>query len=541
MSCTFDVLRFDPQRYRYASRRNVVYGSRGMVAASQPLAAQAGLAVLKEGGNAVDAAIATAASLTVVEPTSNGLGSDAFALVWKDGRLHGINGSGFAPLAWSLDAWRERGWKMTPVDGWGAATVPGAVAVWCELSRRIGRLPLAKILAPAIEYARGGYAVSANVAFNWARAFERFRGLRSPEFAAWLPTFCPLGRAPRAGEVVRLEDHARTLEDIAESGGEDFYRGALAARIAAFARVTDGFYTLEDLAAFEPEWVDPVSVSYRGYDVWEIPPNGQGICALMALSILKNFDFRERDDAETFHRQIEAIKLGFADAHRYVADQRFSPVPVKELLADAYGADRSRLIGDCAEERSAGDPMPGGTVYFAAADGEGCMVSFIQSNYMGFGSGVVIPGTGIGLNNRGHCFSLDPDHPNVIAGRKRPYNTIIPAFLTREGRPVGPFGVMGGFMQPQGHVQVVMNVVDFGMNPQEALDAPRWQWTGGMKVAVEPGFPASEALALEAMGHEVVPEVSSNGFGRGQIIWRTEDGSLVGATEPRTDGCVAAW
>ena len=540
----FNVLHFDPQHYRYPSRRNVVYGSRGMVATSQPLAAQAGLAVLKRGGNAVDAAIATAAALTVVEPVSNGLGSDAFALVWKDGALHGLNASGFAPEAWSLEAFRGRGWDRVPMNGWGAATVPGAVAAWCELSGKMGRLPLAEVLAPAIEYARDGWAVSANVAYNWAAAFRKYGGLDAPEFGAWRPTFCPKGRAPEAGEIVRFPDHAGTLSLIAETEGADFYRGGLAEKIVAFAQRTGGFCTMDDLAAFAPEWVEPVSVNYRGYDVWEIPPNGQGICALMALSVLKNFEFGERDCAATYHRQIEAIKMGFADAHRYVADPRFSAVPVRELLSDARGAERSRQIGERAVDHRAGDPMHGGTVYLAAADGEGCMVSFIQSNYMGFGSGVVIPGTGIALNNRGHCFSMDPEHPNVIAGRKRPYNTIIPAFLTKDGRPVGPFGVMGGFMQPQGHVQVVMNVVDFGMNPQEALDAPRWQWsggTGGKKVTVEPGFPAAEARKLAALGHEVVPELSSNSFGRGEIVWRTEEGALVGATEPRTDGCVAAW
>lgn len=536
-----DVTAFDPHHYRYPSHRNVIYGSRGMVAASQPLAAQAGLAVLKKGGNAVDAAIATAASLTVVEPTGNGLGSDAFALIWKDGKLHGINGSGFAPRAWSAESYRSRNWEKVPTFGWAAATVPGAVATWCELSAKMGRLPLKDVLAPAIEYAREGYAVSPTVAYNWRLARDRYAAMTAPEFRGWMETFAPGGRAPLAGDLFRSEGHAQTLEAIAETKGNAFYRGDLAEKIVAFARETGGFYTKQDLADFAPEWVEPIETSYRGYDVWEIPPNGQGICALMALNILKGFDLRERDSAETYHRQIEAIKLAFADVHKYVADQRFSSVPVREMLDEAYAKNRRALIADRAVDFKPGDPMRGGTVYFAAADGEGTMVSFIQSNYMGFGSGVVCPGTGIAFNNRGACFTMDERHPNVIAGHKRPYNTIIPAFLTRNGRPVGPFGVMGGFMQPQGHLQVVSNVVDFGMNPQEALDAPRWQWIGGMKVSTEPGFPPAEALKLAAMGHEIVPDVTSNDFGRGEIIWRTDQGTLAGATEPRTDGCIAAW
>lgn len=536
-----NVVKFDPHHYRYPSHRNVVYGSRGMVAASHPLAAQAGLEILKKGGNAIDAAIATAAALTVVEPTGNGLGSDAFALIWKDGKLHGINGSGFAPKAWSVEAFKARGWNQIPVAGWGSATVPGAVATWCELSKKMGCLPLTEVLAPAIAYATMGHAVSVTIAYNWEAAYRKYSVMKTPEFTGWLPAFCPAGRAPHAGELVRLEDHAQTLKQIAETCGESFYRGEVAEKITAFAKATDGFFTMEDLGAFAPEWVDPVSVNYRGYDVWEIPPNGQGITALLALNILKNFKFKGRDCADTYHKQIEAIKMSFADAHRYVADQRFSYVPVKELLSNEYSAKRSSLITGHAIDHKPGDPMHGGTVYFSTADSDGTMVSFIQSNYMGFGSGVVVPGTGIGLNNRGHCFSMDPSHPNVIMGHKRPYNTIIPCFLTKDGKPVGPYGVMGGFMQPQGHVQIAMNVIDFGMNPQEALDAPRWQWSGGIKVTVEPGFPAAEALKLVAMGHQIVPEVTSNSFGRGEIIWRTEDGTLAGATEPRTDGCVATW
>ena len=536
-----ESIRFDPHIYRYPSRRNLVFGSRGMIAASHPLAAQAGLEILKKGGNAVDAAIATAATLTFVEPTGCGLGSDAFALVWKDSKLYGINGSGPSPEALSLAAFKPRGWDTPPVAGWGSVTVPGAVATWCELSRKMGRLPLAETLAPAIDYARNGHAVSVTIARNWETGLGKYRSMEGPEFSGLRETFAPRGKAPGAGQVFRSEGHAATLEQIAESGGEAFYKGTIAERIVNFSRETGGFFAFEDLAGFAPEWVDPIRVAYRGYDVWEMPPNGQEICALMALSILKGFDLRERDSGETFHRQIEAIKLAFADTHRYVADPRFAPIPAEALLTDGYAESRRGLVQGRAVDFEAGDPLRGGTVYFATADSDGMMVSFIQSNYTGFGSGVVCPGTGISFNSRAACFTLEEGHPNCLEGGKRPYNTIIPAFLTKNGKALGPFGVMGKFMQPQGHLQVVSNLVDFGMNPQEALDAPRWQWVGGVDVKVEPGFPDAPALRLAAMGHRLTREIVLDDFGRGQIIFRTEDGTLVGATEARTDGCVAAW
>ena len=541
----YDVIKFDPHRYRYPSRRSVVYGSRGMVATSQPLASQAGLAVLKMGGNAVDAAIATAAVLTVVEPVSNGLGSDVFALIWKNGKLHGINGSGSAPRSLSPEFFHSKGLESVPLYGWPAVTVPGAVATWCELSRKMGKLPLKDVLAPAIEYARKGYAVSVTSALEWEIAFKRYSAMEGPEFQGWASVFAPLGKAPAPGEIFASGALTDTLAQIADSNGEAFYRGEIAKKIVDFAQRTCGFLTAEDLANFAPEWTLPIGIDYRGYKVWEMPPNGQGICALIALNILKGFDLCERDSAETFHKHIEAIKLGFADTHRYVADQRFSYVPVRELLSDRYSYARRKLIADNATDFEPGDPMSGGTVYLAAADksedGEITMVSFIQSNYTGFGSGVVCPKTGVAFNNRSVCFSLAPGHPNIFAGGKRPYNTIIPAFLSKGENPIGPFGVMGRFMQPQGHLQVVSNVVDFGMNPQEALDAPRWQWVKGLQVNVEPGFSTTSAQALARMGHEIVPQLSSNDFGRGEIIWLTEHGTFAGAAEPRTDGCVAAW
>ena len=538
------TLTYDPHYYPYPSRRNVTYGSRGMVCTSHPLAANAGLDIMKTGGNAVDAAVATAAALTVVEPTANGIGSDAFALVWKDGRLSGLNASGPIPAAVTMKLAESLGWAdsgQMPKFGWAPATVPGAPAAWAELTTKMGRLSLARNLAPAVELARLGHAVSVATARYWELGIKRYQDEKGEEFRAWFEAFAPEGRAPRPGELWRSEAHASTLERIGDSGGRDFYEGEIAGKILEAARRTGGYFTEDDLGAFSPEWVEPIGVNYRGCRVWEIPPNGQGIAALIALSILDGFDFQCRDHPETVHRQLEAMKAAFADAHRHVADTRFCHVPSIGLLEPSYADSRRGLIGDRAADWRAGEPRPGGTVYLCTADGEGTMVSYIQSNYMGFGSGVVIPGTGIALNNRGHCFSLDAGHPNALEPGKRPYNTIIPGFLTKDGAPVGPFGVMGGFMQPQGHVQVVMNTLDFAMNPQQALDAPRWQWTGGVEVLVENSFNPDLAHSLRRRGHGVKYEMEPASFGRGQIIWRTPEGTLAGATESRTDGCAAAW
>ena len=534
-------MQIDAHTYRYPSRRNVVFGSRGMVATSHPLAAQAGLEVLKKGGNAVDAALATAACLTVVEPTCNGIGGDAFALVWREGRLEGINGSGQAPRALDAAPFRACGLKSLPRYGWPAVTVPGVPGTWAALSERYGRLPLTEVFAPALAYAEEGHAVAPTVAHLWGQATALFREqLREDLFRHWFDTFSPDGRSPRPGEIFRNPDQARTLATLAETRGRDFYEGDLARRLVDFATETGGSLTLKDLAAFEPQWVEPLGVDYRGYRVWEIPPNGQGLVALMALKILEGFDFSHRDDPRTFHLQLEAMKLAFADGARHIADDRFAHVPVEELLSEAHIAGRRALIAE--EARPPQPPVDqGGTVYLAAADGEGTMVSYIQSNFWGFGSGLVVPETGVALHNRGLGFSLDPDHPNVAAPGKRPYHTIIPGFLTCKGEAVGPFGVMGAFMQPQGHVQVVMNCVDFGLNPQEALDAPRWQWTSDKSVEVESAFPHSAAMDLRRRGHDVTVALESAPFGRGQIIWRDETGSLAGGTEPRTDGTIAAW
>ncbi|WP_156292017.1 gamma-glutamyltransferase family protein [Oceanobacillus salinisoli] len=527
----------------YPTAHHSKYAKNGMVATSQPLAAQAGLEILKKGGNAIDAAIATAACLTVVEPTSNGIGSDAFALVWTKGKLHGLNSSGRSPKSISIDTLKEDGYDEIPTYGWIPVTVPGAPGAWVELSNRFGKLSFSEVLEPAIKYAEEGYPISPTLAKYWKSAYRTYKQkLTDSVFENWFKTFAPNGRAPEIGEIWASPDHAKTLKEIAETNGESFYRGELAEKIALFSRQTGGYLTADDLATFKPDWVDPIHVNYRGYDVWEIPPNGQGIVALEALNILKGFDFPAKESVDTYHKQIEAMKLAFTDAQKHVTEEKYMRHSVEEILSDAYAEKRRSLIGNEAILPVAGEPEMSGTVYLATADNEGNMVSFIQSNYMGFGSGVVVPGTGIALQNRGHNFSMDPDHVNALAGAKRTYHTIIPGFLTKGNEAVGPFGVMGGFMQPQGHVQVIMNTVDFGLHPQAALDAPRWQWMKEKTVEVENRFSHHIAQELQAKGHDIHIQLEPNSFGRGQIIWRNpKTGVLVGGSESRTDGTVAAW
>jgi len=509
----------------------------GMVATSQPLAAAAGAVILQQGGNAVDAAVATAASLTVVEPTSNGLGSDAFAMVWDGKKLHGLNSSGRSPAALSRDHLLELGHGKIPDEGWLPVTVPGAVAAWSALWRRFGRLSFRDVLAPAIAYARQGFPVSPVTAAAWQAAARRF-GART-DFAG---TFLPHGEAPETGAMFTAPDHAHTLTLIAESEGEEFYRGELSARIAEYARKSGGFLSEQDLAAHQPEWVTPLHIRYRGKDIWELPPNGQGIIALQALSILERFDLDgvAHLGPEYLHWVAEALKLAFADAGRYVCDPEWSHWP-EGLLAGEHITTRTKLIGRSANlDPVAGLPEEGGTVYLCTADSEGRLVSYIQSNYMGFGSGVVVPGTGIALQNRGCGFTLEPGHPNEYAPCKRPFHTIIPAFLGENGYPFMPFGVMGGDMQPQGHVQVVTGMVDYGLNPQAVLDAPRLRVTGGARIAVEANMPPESVSALRERGHDVQVAGSRTGFGGGQIIYRhPQSGVLIGGSDPRKDGQVA--
>ncbi len=500
-----------------------------VVCTSQPLAAQAGLRMLADGGSAVDAAIATAITLTVVEPVSNGIGSDAFAIVWDGRELHGLNASGRSPAAWVPQYF---GGKGVPPFGWNSVTVPGAVSAWVELHAKFGSLPFERLFEPAISHARNGFLLSPTIAQQWAAQVPLFES--QPGFAE---TFLPGGRAPRAGELVRLPDHAGTLEMIAATRGESFYRGALAAKLEAHSIANGGAMRASDLAAHHADWVGTICGDYRGYTVHEIPPNGQGIVALIALGILDHFDMASLpvDSADSVHLQIEAVKLAFADAQAYVSDSDSMPISPASLLDPEYLRERAALIDpDHAKPVTAGTPR-GGTVYLTAADSSGVMVSMIQSNYMGFGSGVVVPGTGIALQNRGADFVAQQGHPNQVGPNKRPYHTIIPGFLTKDGAPVMSFGVMGGPMQPQGHVQVVARIVDHGQNPQAACDGPRFRWAQGREVACEKGFPAATLEELQRRGHQLITTDDYNQFGSCQAIWRLDDGYLA-VSDPRRDG-----
>jgi gamma-glutamyltranspeptidase/glutathione hydrolase len=496
--------------------------------------------MLQQGGNAVDAALAAAIASAVVEPTSNSVGSDAFAIVWDDKskKLYGLNGSGRAPAALTLDLVRSKGYTAMPEKGWLSVTVPGAPALWRDLHARFGKLPFQTLFEPAIGYAENGYRVSPIVAYYWNAYLPAYTSNQGSQFQGWMPMFAPGGRTPKSGELWSSKELAATLRSIAQSNTDDFYTGNLASQTARFAAQTGGFITQADLAAHTSTWVDPISTNYRGYDVWEMPPNDQGLTALIGLNILEGFQLslQPRDSTQSFHLQIEALKLAFADAFRYIADPSFVSVPVTGLLDKAYVARRRALIGNRALQPAPGNPDSGGTVYLCAADSDSMMVSFIQSTYQGFGSGIVVPGTGIALHDRGYAFSLDPGHPNRLAPGKRPYHTIMPGFLTRNGDAVGPFGVMGGFMQPQGHIQVMANTIDYRMNPQASLDAPRWQWTSGKSIEIESDADPAIVRGLRAMGHQVSVLSPSGTFGRGQIIWRLPDGRYAAGSDKRADG-----
>ena len=528
----------------YLSTRSPVF-ARNICSTSHPLAAQAGLRMLAQGGNAVDAAIAAAAAMTLVEPVSNGLGSDAFCILWDGQQLHGLNASGTAPASWTPDYFQRKygaDARTPPKRGFDSVTVPGAVSAWVALSERFGKLTFGDLLAPAIEIAERGYLVPVIVQQKWEAATEELRA--QPGFAQG---FLPWGRAPRVGELFQFKAAARALRAIAATRGQAFYGGEIAQAVERYAAAHGGSLTARDFEQYKPEWVTPIQRDYRGHTLHEIPPNGQGIAALIALGILEKFDIAglPLDGVESQHLQIEAMKLAFADVYRYVSDPRSMEITPSQMLDDAYLASRARLIDrQRAQDFQAGNPVKGGTIYLTAADESGMMVSFIQSNYMGFGSGVVEPDFGISLQNRGHGFSLLPG-PNQVAPGKRPFHTIIPAFLTKDGQPVMSFGVMGGNMQPQGHMQTLVRMLDYGQNPQTACDAPRWRFNAGLELNVEAAMHPATIAGLSARGHQLdVINDNYQDFGAGQFIWRAGDPKVEGyvaASDARRDGLAAGF
>ncbi|MFK8017011.1 MAG: gamma-glutamyltransferase [Gammaproteobacteria bacterium] len=537
----------------FATRSEVI-AQRGMAATSQPLATQAALDILKAGGNAIDAAIAANAVLGLVEPTGNGIGGDLFAIVWeaKSKKLHGLNASGRSPRSLDLAYFKEQGMDKIPSHGPLPVSVPGAVDGWFELHERFGEMPMSAILEPAIDYAENGFGVTEVIAYYWNRSvpiLEAFPGFRE--------TYMPKGRAPMKGEVFRNPRLAKTLRRLAQEGRDVFYRGDMAREIDTYMRENGGFLRYEDMAAHTSEWVAPVSTDYRGYTVWELPPNGQGIAALQILNILEGYDIAAmgHDSVEYLHHFVEAKKLAFEDRARFYADPAFVDIPVANLISKEYATERRALIDSdkAATDYPAGDARleDGDTIYLTVADSDGNMVSLIQSNYRGMGSGMTPGKLGFILQDRGELFSLDPTHANVYAPGKRPFHTIIPSFVTLDGEPLMSFGLMGGGMQPQGHAQIVINLVDFGMNLQEAGDAARVRHDGsseptgevmtdGGTVNLESGFSEAARVGLEKLGHKV--KVGASGYGGYQAIWwDKENGVYLGASESRKDGHAAGY
>lgn len=534
-------MKFNPLDLPYASRRIPLSGRNGVVATSNALAADAGLEILKKGGNAVDAAIAAAACLTVVEPTANGIGSDNFTLVWMKDKLYGLNSNGPSPSGITLQEVKKNHEAM-PTHGWIPVTVPGAPKGWAELNRRFGSLTLLECLLPAIRHAEEGFPVAANVAHAWQRAFKKYKEIFKdrPEYEDWFNTFTFDGNPPEAFQIITLPDHGRTLRKIGESEGEDFYSGSLADAIEKDSVEHGGYLRKKDLEGFSPEWVTPLSVPYRDHQVVELPPSGQGMVALMALNTLSNFDITQRDEMY-YHRSMEAMKMAFADGQHHITDPKNMKFSPEDFLTPEFGKRRASMITDKAQVFTHEDPFHSGTVYLSCADHEGNMVSMIQSNYMGFGSGIVVKGTGISLQNRGADFRLDETHANCLAPGKRTYHTIIPGMLMKDERCIGVFGVMGGYMQPQGHLQVISSLLDFELNPQAALDCPRWQWTKEKSVMVEDTFDEVMIKRLKNMGHDITISDDNSNFGRGQMILRLENGAYVAGTETRTDGNIAIY
>ncbi len=544
--------------------RSPVLAQNGMAATSQPLATEIAMDILKAGGNAVDAAIAANAALGLMEPTGNGIGGDLFAIVWdpETQQVYGLNASGRSPQNLSLDELRSRATEAGTIPSHGSlpVTVPGAVDGWFELNERFGRMPMAELLEPAITYAEEGFPITQVIAYYWElnrSAHEaRFESGMIEEIDNARATYWPNG-SPQAGDVFRNPDLANTYRLIAEGGRDAFYRGPIAETIDAYMRRIGGFIRSEDLAMHTSDWVEPVSVDYRGYTVYELPPNGQGIAALQMLQILEGYDLAamEFGSADSLHAQIEAKRLVFEDRAKYYADPAFSPAPVQALLSDEYAEQRRSLIdmGAARTLVAPGDPQvleDGDTIYLTVADSNGMMVSLIQSNYRGMGSGLVPDGLGFMLQDRGEMFSLEDDHANVYAPGKRPFHTIIPAFVAKDGQPWMSFGLMGGGMQPQGHVQILVNMIDYGMNVQEAGDAPRWRHSGSSEptgpadtnlgvVYLESGYSTEVIDQLRARGHVVEP--GNGGFGGYQAIRRLDNGVYAGASEMRKDGAAGGY
>lgn len=541
-----------PMNFDFVSRRSMVVARRGMVAASNPLASQAGLDILKQGGNAADAAIAAAAVMNVVAPASTGIGGDCFALYYdaKTRTVTALNGSGRAPQELSLDHLHSQGIrKSIPARSAHAVTVPGAARGWYDLLDRHGTMTLADVLPAAIHYASEGYGVSPVFGTSWSRPIvEQFlkNGVNTEDYL-------PGGQSPQVGQIVQLPGLASTLRAVAEGGPDAFYTGPIADAIVKTLQEQGSLITHDDLKAHTSTWGDPISTDYRGITVMEHPPNGQGLAALLALNLaegLDDFTGLAWDSPEKLHLMIEAMRLAFADAGQYIADPATNPAPIDWLLSEAYTALRRALITPDAamEPPTYGTPPDSSdTIYLCVVDGQGNACSFINSLYMGFGSGIVAEGTGVFLQNRGANFSLQPGHPNVLAGGKRPYHTIIPGMALKDGDLWAAFGVMGGFMQPQGHFQVINAMVDDGLNPQEALDRPRWMVNGGDPagtILVEEGYPVKTMARLALLGHRVQPisGYARGTFGSGQIIRRdAETGVLFGGSDPRKDGLVAAY
>lgn len=530
--------------FNYPSRRSNVMGFKGLVATSQPLAAQAGLDILKAGGNAIDAAVAAAATLCVVEPCSTGIGGDAFALIWsaREQRLFGLNASGPAPEGLTAVLLRDKGHQTMPVLGALAVTVPGSLRGWEAALKRFGTLGLARLLAQSIDYAQRGFPVSQHIARAWQHSTDKM-AVHADSRRVWLPG----GRAPRPGERFRNPEFAATLKTIAAEGFEPFYQGRIGQQIVDCVQAEGGVLTLTDLARYQAEWVEPLRLDYKnGFSFYEIPPNGQGLTALVALNLAKQLDMAalEYGSADYYHVLMEIIKLAFADAHAYIGDPRQAEIPVSGLLSDSYAAERFAQIDPRqAQAPQAGNPAAhGDTVYLTVADSEGNMVSWIQSLYMGFGSGLTAGATGVQLQNRGANFTLEAGHPNEVGPGKRPFHTIIPGFISRDGQPWSSFGVMGGFMQPQGHLQVGLNLVEWGMDPQSALDAPRFNWLEGLEFGLEKAVSPAVRAELQKRGHQLRPIDQPLHYGGGQVIVRDpETGVLIGGSEPRNDGAAVGW